>query len=159
MLEHILRVCHWTRVLEHILRANLFPFIIHLSYYNFSHVGFPLLDFLIKILMIFSVVHLLHTNFVSLYAYRDKVVSVEIWLQSRWFGIRISAGAFFFLLQKVRTGSGAYPASSSVGTESSPRVKRQRLVGDNSPASSPEVKNAVSYTCSSYTSSWRGPGV
>ena len=36
----------------------------------------------------------------SLYAYRDWVFSVEIWLQARWFGIRISAGAIFFLFSE-----------------------------------------------------------
>jgi len=62
--------------------------------------GFPLLDFLIKLFMNFPVLHLVHTKSVSLYAYRDRVVSVEIWLQARWSGIRISAGAMFFLFSK-----------------------------------------------------------
>jgi len=137
----LLRIRHWAHVLKHISRANFFPFNIHLIYYYFSHMGFPLLDFLIKIFMYFSFLHLVHINFVSLYAYRDRVVSIEIWLQARWSGIRISARAIFFsLVRKVQTGSGAYPASCSVGTGTFPMVKRQRRDVDHSPASSPRLR-------------------
>jgi len=50
--------------------------------------------------MNFPVLHLVHINFVSLYAYRDRVFSVAFWLQARLSGIRITAGAIFFLVSK-----------------------------------------------------------
>jgi hypothetical protein len=53
----------------------------------------------------------------------------------------------FSLHHRVQTGSGAYPASYSMGNRNSfLGVKRPGREADHSPPSSAEVKNALSYT-------------
>jgi hypothetical protein len=63
-------------------------------------------------------------------------------------GVQFPAGEmvdFFSPHHRIQTGSGAHPASYSVGTGcSSAGVKRLGREADNSPSSSAEVKNAWS---------------
>jgi hypothetical protein len=73
----------------------------------------------------------------------------------------------FYLSHRVQTGSGAHPPSYTMAL--TPEVKTPVRVADHSPPSSPEVKNAWSYTSTPPTrlhgvvfneardkSSWRG---
>jgi hypothetical protein len=57
--------------------------------------------------------------------------------------VRFPAGKNFFLLHSVQTGSGADPASYSIGTEAlSPGIKWPGREADHSPPSSAKVKKA-----------------
>jgi hypothetical protein len=67
----------------------------------------------------------------------------------------IPGTARFFLLHSVQTGSGAHPASNSVGTGGSYLgVKRPGREADHSPSSSVEVKNGGAIPPLPHTSLW-----
>jgi hypothetical protein len=75
------------------------------------------------------------------------------------FEVRFPAGAGNFSLHhRVQNGSGAHPASYSMGTRDSfPGVKRSGREADHSPPSSVEVNECVElYLHSPSTPSWRG---
>jgi len=69
-------------------------------------------------------------------------------LQTGRSGIRIPASARdFCLLENVQTGSGAYPASCSVGTVAvCPEVARPEREVSDSPTPTAEVKNLWNWT-------------
>jgi hypothetical protein len=78
---------------------------------------------------------------------RDSSVGVATGygLDDRMNGVRISAGVGNFSLRhRVQTGSGAHPASYSVGTKGFfPGVKRPGREADHSPPPSHEVRECV----------------
>jgi hypothetical protein len=88
---------------------------------------------------------------------RDSSVGIALGygLDDRGCWVRFPAGAGNFSLHhRVQNGSGAHPASYSVGTMG---VKRPGREADHSPPSSAEVKECVElYLHSPNTSSWRG---
>jgi len=67
-------------------------------------------------------------------------------------------GQWFFLRHRIQTGSGAHPASCSIGNGAlSPGVQRPAREAYHSPPSSTKVKNAWSYSSTSPNmSSWHG---
>jgi hypothetical protein len=71
----------------------------------------------------------------------------SVGLRAGWSVFRVPAGSGNFSLhRRVQTGSGAHPASYSVGTTSYfPGVKRPGRKAENSLPSSAEVKNVWSY--------------
>jgi hypothetical protein len=80
---------------------------------------------------------------------RDSSVGIALGygLDDQGSRVRYPAGAGNFSLHhRVQNGSGAHPASYTMGTRDSfPGVKRPGREADHSPPSSAEVKNAWSY--------------
>jgi hypothetical protein len=71
-------------------------------------------------------------------------------LDGRRVGVRVPVGSKIYLLQVVRTGSGAHPASYSMGTKGFfPEEQRPGREADHLPPSSAEVKKTRIYTSTS----------
>jgi hypothetical protein len=80
---------------------------------------------------------------------RDSVVGIAIGygLDDRWVGVRVPVGSTIFSPPIVQTGSGAHPASYTMGTGGSfPGIKRPGREVDHSTPTSAEVKKMWIYT-------------